>query len=377
MKTNCKYATRCGGCTGIDKPIEEELLSKTNEIKDLFADFKDTVVNDCVGEYYPLKYRNKVHLAFGELKGKTIIGFFEEHSTKITDVDSCILFGDWVTVLISTLREFVSRFKIRPYNRFGEGIIRYAHARHIDGRLQLTMVVTTDNFAGRDWLYHKLTTQFKSVSLYLNINHRTDRAVFDKRFKFVKGVKYLEFNTCGVQVSLSPNSFLQVNTKIAEKMYKSALKQLEITPKTTVVDLYSGIGITTVMFAKECKEVISIEEVESAVENAKFMAKLNNIKNTIHLCGKCENQISKIRPAEDLVVFVDPARLGMDKAVISALIKLNPRKIVYMSCNPETAVRDVKYLTANSNYKLTEVSPYNMFPYTKHIELLACLQKQE
>ena len=86
---------------------------------------------------------------------------------------------------------------------------------------------------------------------------------------------------------------------------------------------------------------------------------------------------SKIRPAEDLVVFVDPARLGMDKAVISALIKLNPRKIVYMSCNPETAVRDVKYLTANSNYKLTEVSPYNMFPYTKHIELLACLQKQE
>ena len=166
---------------------------------------------------------------------------------------------------------------------------------------------------------------------------------------------------------------MQVNTKIAEKMYKSALKQLEITPKTTVVDLYSGIGITTVMFAKECKEVVSIEEVETAVENAKYMAKLNNIKNTIHLCGKCEEQISKIRPAEDLVVFVDPARLGMDKAVISALIKLNPRKIVYMSCNPETAVRDIKYLVEKSSYKLTTISPYNMFPYTKHIELLACL----
>lgn len=377
MKTICKYSERCGGCVGIDKPIEEELLSKTNEIKELFSAFQDSIVNDCIGEYYPLKYRNKIHLAFGELKGKTLIGFFEEHSTKITDVDACILFGDWASTLISILREFVSRFKIRPYNRFGEGIIRYAHARHIDGRLQLTLVVTTDNFAGREWLYHKLISHFKEVSLYLNINRRTDRAVFDSRFKFIKGSKYLEFSTCGVQVSLSPNSFLQVNTKIAEKMYKSALKQLEITNNTTVVDLYSGIGITSVMFANKCKEVISIEEVESAVENAKFMAKLNNVKNIIHLCGKCEVQVAKIRPAEDMVVFVDPARLGMEKSLIDALIKLNPRKIVYMSCNPDTCVGDIKYLVDKSNYNLIEVTPYNMFPYTKHVEILACLQRQD
>ena len=114
MKNNCKYSVRCGGCLGIDRTIEEENLSKTNEIKTLFADFKDTEVSDCVSEYYPLKYRNKIHLAFGELKGKTLIGFFEEGSTKITDVDSCLLFGDWATTLISVLREFVSRFKIRP-----------------------------------------------------------------------------------------------------------------------------------------------------------------------------------------------------------------------------------------------------------------------
>lgn len=377
MKNNCKYSVRCGGCLGIERTIEEENLSKTNEIKTLFADFKDIEVSDCVSEYYPLKYRNKIHLAFGELKGKTLIGFFEEGSTKITDVDSCLLFGDWATTLISVLREFVSRFKIRPYNRFGEGIMRYAHARCIDNRLQLTLVATTDNFAGREWLHHKLSTLFSEVSLYININRRTDRAVFDTRFKFIKGNKFLEFTTCGVKVSLSPNSFLQVNLKIAEKMYKEAQKELEITPKTTVVDLYSGIGITSVMFAKNCKEVVSIEEVQSAVDNAKFMAKLNGVKNTIHLCGKCEEQISKLRSAEDLVVFVDPARLGMEKTVIDALIKLRPRKIVYMSCNPETCVRDVKYLTKNSGYKLTNVKPYNMFPYTKHIEILACLQEQE
>ncbi len=375
MKNECKYFSRCGGCSGTHKPIEEELLNKTNEMKELFRSFSDAEISDCVGDYYPLKYRNKIHLAFGELKGKTIIGFFEEHSTKITDVDSCLLFGDWVTTLISTLREFVSRFKIRPFNRMGQGILRYAHARCIDSRLQLTLVATTDNFAGRDWLYHKLSTQFKEVSLYININRRTDRAVFDSKFKFIKGNKYLEFQMCGVKVSLSPNSFLQVNLSIAEKMYKEALKELEIGENTTVVDLYSGIGITSVMFANYCKEVVSIEEVYTAVDNAKFMAKLNGKKNIIQLCGKCEKEIAKVRVAEDVVVFVDPARLGMDRAVISAVIKLNPRKIVYMSCNPETCVRDIELLTQKSSYKLTKLKPYNMFPYTKHVELLATLQK--
>ena len=305
-----------------------------------------------------------------------MIGFFEEHSTKITDVDSCILFGDWARILIATLREFVSRFKIRPYNRFGEGIIRYAHARCIDNKLQLTLVATTDNFAGRDWLYHKLSENFDEVSLYININRRTDRAVFDDRFKFIKGNKFLNFQMCGVNVSLSPNSFLQVNLQIAEKMYKEAMKMLELNENTTVVDLYSGIGITSVMFAKHCKEVVSIEEVPVAVENAKFMCKINNISNVIALSGKCEHQISKVRNADDLVVFVDPARAGMEKSVIEALKKFNPRTIVYMSCAPETCVRDVELLTTDSNYSITNIKPYNMFPYTKHIETLVCLKRQ-
>lgn len=376
MANNCKYMSRCGGCVGLEQPIEKELEVKTKEIRDLFSEFKNTQIDDCIGSFYPLKYRNKVHLAFGELKGKTLIGFFEEHSTKITDVDSCILFGDWIKNLIATLREFISRFKIRPYNRFGEGTIRYAHARCIDNKLQLTLVVTTENFAGRDWLYNRLCKDFSEVSLYININRRTDRAVFDTKFKFVKGNKFLNFQMCGVKVSISPNSFLQVNLQVAEKMYKEAMKMLDIRTNTTVVDLYSGIGITSVMFAKICKEVVSIEEVPTAVENAKFMCKLNDVNNVIALSGKCEHQISKVRPAEDLVVFVDPARAGMEKSVIDALIKLNPRTIVYMSCNPETCVRDIKLLVDNSQYELKTVKPFNLFPYTKHTELLCCLESK-
>ena len=375
MKVDCKYKTYCGGCLAIDKPIENELSEKIQYIRELFSHYKDARIDDCKGDYYPYKYRNKIHLAFGELKGKTIIGFFEEGSTKIVDVKSCMLFGDWATKLIEILREYISRFKIRPYTRNGSGVIRYAHARCISDRLQLTLVVTTDNFAGRDWLYNKLKENYADVSFYLNINKRTDRAVFDKTFKFVKGSKYLTFKMCGVDVSLSPSSFLQVNMSIAEKMYKRACEMLDITENTIVVDLYSGIGITSILFARKAQKVISIEEISSAVENARFMAKLNNVKNISHMLGKCENEISKLDSTQDLVVFVDPARVGLDRKVIEALKKLNPRKIVYMSCNPETCVRDIDILTKSSEYKLNLLESFNMFPFTSSIELLACIEK--
>jgi len=375
MKQICKFDARCGACCNLDKDMAWQLADKTNYIKDLFKDI-DCEVSDCHGEFYAFKYRNKVHLAFGELKGKTIIGFYEDNSTKITDIDGCMLVGDWLKSLIKILREFVSRFKIRPYNRIGQGIIRYAHARCIDNKLQLTLVVTTDNFAGRDWLYNKLLGEFAEVSLYININKRTDHAVFDKYFKFCKGSRYLKFKFAGVDVSLTPNSFLQVNVPVAEKMYKMANFMLDIKDDTTVFDLYSGIGITSVIFSEVARDVVSIEEVSEAVENAKFISKLNGRKNIRCFCGKCEDVIHKFTSEKDTVVFVDPARAGLDRSVVDAINKLLPRKIVYMSCNPETCVRDIKYLLKSNNYIVSDIKPYNMFPYTKHIEMLVCMQRQ-
>lgn len=375
MYKPCKYQTRCGGCVGIDKEISVELQEKTKYIKTLFKDIKSAYFSDCVGDYYPLKYRNKIHLAFKDFKGKTIIGFYEEGSTKVTDIEDCMLFGDWAKKLISILREYVSRFKIRPYSLDGSGVLRFAHARYVENKIQLTLVVVTENFAGREWLYRKLTQEFKEVSFYLNINRRTDHAVFDKNFKFIKGSKFLTFLLAGVKVSISPSSFLQVNLSIAEKMYKEALNMLDINSTTTVVDLYSGIGITSIMFARKCKKVISIEETPSSVENAKYMAKLNDVKNIMFLNGKCEKEIENIKYEDDTVVFVDPARIGLDNAVIDALLKLSPRKIVYMSCNPETCHRDIRLLLNDNDYKVNDIKCYNMFPYTKHIEALICLQK--
>lgn len=373
MNFNCEYSKYCGACSGLEKDYELELKEKTICVANLFRNH-NVYVQPCIGSYYPMKYRNKVHLAFTELKGKTLIGFFEEGSTKVTDIDKCLHYGDWLEKLILILREYISRFKLRAYDR-GNGVLRYAHARCIENKLQLTLVVTTDNFAGRSWLYEKLKNTFAFVSLYLNINRRTDRAVFDNKFKFVAGDKYLTFNLCGVNVSISPSSFLQVNLPIAEKMYKEALSMLDITDKTTVLDLYSGIGITSIMFSKIAKEVFSIEELSSAVENAKYMAKINKANNIHIMLGKCEEKLNSIRleNVNDLVVFVDPARAGLDIGVIETLKRLNPRTIVYMSCNPETCVRDIDILLADNKYIFRDIKCYNMFPYTKHVEMLACV----
>ena len=373
MVIKCKYTKYCGGCQGVNDDYAKSVTDKQSSCNKIFEPIGTP--ENIVTNFFPYKYRNKLTLAFAELKGKTLIGFFEEGSIKVTDIDGCILNGDWAGILIGILREYISRFKLRPYGANG-GILRYAHARCVDSKIQLTLCVTTDNFAGRSWLYNKLKQNFNDVSFYLNINKRTDRAVFDKNFKFEYGNKYLTFDFAGVHVSICPSSFLQVNLPIAEKMYKKAIEFLDIKDSTQVIDLYSGVGITSIMFCRVAKKVIAIEENQNAVSNAKHMAKINNAGNIEFWAGKCEDMLDKMKPADDLVVFVDPARMGIEKGVLDRIISLNPRKIVYMSCNPETCVRDIKYILNDNNYQVSAIKPYDMFPFTKHIESLVCLQRQ-
>lgn len=374
----CKFEKDCGGCVGLEKDYEELLVEKTNDIKNIFSSL-DAKVHKCVGNFYPYKYRNKVHLVFHELKGKMLIGFFKDGSSKVVDINGCMLFDNWLNKLVAILKEWVSRFKLRAVNSYNGGVLKYAHARCVEDNIQLSIVATTDNFAGRDWLLKKLQENFKTVSLYLNVNRRSDNMVLGGVSKFVGGEKFLKFNFLSFKISIEPNSFLQVNLPIAQKMYKKALSLLQVNENTTVIDLYSGIGITSMLFAKNCKKVISCEEVVTAVNNAKYMAKINDVKNIEFKTGKCEDVIGQISTNNygDLVVFVDPARAGLDIKVIDAIKSIKPRNIVYMSCNPDTAYRDIKHIINDNNYRFSDIYPYDMFSFTKHVEILVCLQRQE
>ena len=377
MRLECKYKNMCGSCC-IDT-YEEELSQKTTTIQKLFDDSNiDYDVSDTVGMYYPYKYRNKIHLSFTRLKGKNLIGFYEEKTKRVIDIDKCLLHDKWAEDLIRVIREYIRTFKILPYDPISHtGTIRYVVARYLNNSLQITLVVSNQNFAGKTWLYNTLLQYFKKVSIYYNINNRTDSAVFDKVFIHKNGDKYIEGKLCNVSYRLSPSSFFQTNEKITEKMYSKAIELLDIKDNDNIVDLYSGIGITSVLFAKANANVYSIEYVIDATTNAKVIANINGVDTHIkHYTGKCED----ILPNVDIIdkpfkVFMDPARAGAEKVVLDTLLKYKPTTIVYMSCNPDTLVRDIQILLKSNEYKITYATPYDMFPHTKHVEMLVALEK--
>lgn len=377
MKLECKYKSLCGGCNILH--YDEELASKKSELQSLFDKTKiDYEISDVVGMYYPYKYRNKIHLSITKVKNKTLIGFYEEKSKRVIDIDKCLLHDKWAETLIQVIREYIRNFKITPYDTITRsGTIRYVVARHLNNSLQLTLVVTNQNFAGKTWLYNELLKHFKSVSIYYNINLRTDSAVFDKNFIHKNGDKYLSGKLSQVEYRLSPSSFFQTNEKITEKMYDMALTLLDIKPNENVLDLYSGIGITSVMFAKAGAKVNAIEYVGEATKNAREIANINGVSKSIHsYTGKCEDILPNLEMSEsNFKVFMDPARAGAEREVLDTLLKYKPSKIVYMSCNPETLARDLKVLLDSKEYKLTYATPYDMFPHTKHIEMLVALDR--
>ncbi|MBE5735570.1 MAG: 23S rRNA (uracil(1939)-C(5))-methyltransferase RlmD [Clostridiales bacterium] len=374
---NCKYDKYCGGCSLLAVEYDKQLQLKTEEVKKIFQknDICCDIPTTC-GMFFPYRYRNKIHLAFKKLKGKTLVGFFEEGSSKITDIDDCLLQGKWVSKLVSIVKSYVSKYKIEPYDNITKsGILRYVVARVIDDSIMLTVVATTRNFPGREYLYAKLCDNFKKVSFYINVNKRTDKLVFDNNnMFFVKGEKYIGSSMLGVKYNIAPNSFLQVNLEICKMMYQKAIELLDLNTDDNVLDLYSGIGITTMLFAKKCKSVLSIEYGTDATKMAEKNAKLNDINNVEILTGECGKVLQKIDVKKYNKIFLDPARLGMENETISRILDSDAKRIVYMSCDPNTLARDVAKLLVK--YEIKYIQTYDMFPHTNHVETLVCLDKK-
>ena len=375
----CKYSYKCGGCSELSVPYDDQLKKKRKFVQKCFE--KEGIsfpVSTCEGMYYPYKYRNKIHLAITEKRGTTKIGFFEEHSNKVQAVSHCLLFDDWAMKLMEIIKSYVSDFKIAGYNKEKRtGVLRYVVARYINNSISVTLVATTQNFPGKEVLYKKLKEAFKTVSFYLNINRRTDNAVFDENYFVLKaGIPKLKGSMMGVNFELSPNSFYQTNEKITVKMYTKAIELLNIQKDDKILDLYSGIGITSLLFAKNGATVQSVEVSKSSVLNAIQNIKLNNLQDKIYANqGTCKDIISKLSTIKNSKIFLDPARSGAEIETLTAIIKAEPERIVYMSCNPESLAGDLKILLDSRKYTLTYAQPFDMFPQTKHVEVLCCLQK--
>lgn len=376
----CPVSEKCGGCKWIDKEYSVQLKEKEKWVRGLLEPF--CKVESIMGMEPPTHYRNKVHAVFGEDRKHNIIsGIYEEGTHRIVPVNSCLIENEKADAIIVSIRELLKSFKIRPYNEdTGYGLLRHVLVRtgHVTGQIMVVLVLSSPVMPSKNNFVKALLKLHPEVStVVVNVNNKGTSMVLGDKEQVIYGKGYIEDVLCGKTFRISPKSFYQVNPIQTEKLYNKALEYADLQGTETVVDAYCGTGTIGIIASDHAGQVIGVELNGDAVKDAKENAKRNNVKNIQFY----QNDAGKFlvgmaeQGAKVDVVLMDPPRSGSDEAFLSSVVKMKPKKVVYISCNPETLARDLKYLTKNG-YKVKKSVACDMFPFTSHCEsvcLLTCV----
>ena len=378
--TTCPYAKKCGGCQYQGMDYAAQLKKKQKEMNKLLRDFgKPELI---VGMKDPLHYRNKVHAVFGRTrKGEVISGTYEAGTHKIVNIDECMIEDEISQSIIRTIRGLLRSFKIRTYDEdTGYGLLRHVLVRRgfATGQIMVVLVLSSPILPSKNNFVKALRKEHPEITtVVLNVNDKKTSMVLGERDIVLYGKGYIEDILCGCTFRISPQSFYQVNPVQTERLYQTAMDYAELTGKERVIDAYCGIGTIGMVAAKKAREVIGVELNRNAVKDARINAKLNQIKNITFYEGDAGKfMVSMAEEGEKAdVVFMDPPRSGSDEAFLSSVIRLAPKRIVYVSCGPDTLARDLKYLTKHG-YQVRKMQPVDMFGFTEHCEMVVQLVKK-
>lgn len=373
----CPAMGKCGSCKWICEPYEKQLAIKEKQLKDLCGKF--VKFDKIIGMENPYHYRNKVHAVFGEDRRHNIIsGTYEEKSHRIVPIDSCLLDDERSDAIILTVRKLLKSFKIRPYNEdTGYGLFRHVLVRsgRYTGQVMVVLVLASPIMPSKNNFVKALLKEHPEITtIVLNVNGRGTSMVLGEKETVLYGKGYIEDVLCGKTFRISAQSFYQVNPVQTTKLYTKAMEFAGLTGKEKVLDAYCGTGTIGIIASDKAKEVIGVELNRAAVRDAKINAKANNVQNISFYekdAGQFMVQLAEQQVPID-VVIMDPPRAGSDEAFLSSLCKLEPKKVVYISCNPETLARDLQYLT-KKGYKVSRGVGVDMFPWTNHIEVVCVL----
>ncbi len=378
----CPVAKKCGGCIYQGVPYKEQLKKKKKAVAKLLKPYCE--LQDILGMENPYEYRNKVHAVFGRLKNGTIIsGTYEPNSHRIVPVDSCMIESQKADAIIRSVRELAKSFKIKIYDEdTGYGLLRHVLVRvgHHSGQIMVVLVLADPVMPGKNNFVKALLKQHPEITtIVLNVNDKRTSMILGEKEKTIYGKGYIEDTLCGLTFRISPKSFYQINTQQTEILYKKAIKLADLKGKERILDAYCGIGTIGMTAAKHAKQVIGVELNPDAVRDARANAKLNGVKNIDFYqndAGKFMVQMAaqEGKGAMD-VVFMDPPRAGSDEAFMSSVVKLQPKKVVYVSCNPETLARDLGYFKKHG-YEAKEAWAVDMFPWTEHVETVVLLSRK-
>lgn len=380
VEPDCANRT-CGGCVYRHISYEAELRAKEQSVSNAFRRIGgfDLEPEPISGSPSVDRYRNKVQLPVAMADGRAYCGFFSPRSHRVVPISDCLLQPEIFTEICGEIIDYVNKNQISVYDeRTGRGLLRHLYLRRgfHTGEIMLSLVCTKETKLFENMIA-PLTGKFPSIkTILLNINSANTNVILGNKDTCLYGSGVIRDSMCGVSVEISPHSFYQVNTAAAENVYSAARDFLDLNGSETLLDLYCGIGTVGLSMAQRVNRLIGVEIVPAAIENARRNAEMNGVANAEFFTGDSGTVAEKLSSAGEKpdVVIVDPPRRGCDSETLSAIAKMSPRKLVYISCNPATCARDLKILT-QSGYELRRYKPFDMFPRTSRVETVSLLTK--
>ena len=380
IQPRCPVCTTCGGCQFQQLSYKAQLEFKKNKVKNAFSRTAkmDVVVNDVIGMEDPYFYRNKIQMPVGKDRfGKIITGFYKANSHVIVPIEKCYIEDERSTAILKTIRDLMKEIRVEPYDEDKRsGVIRHILIRtsYYKKQIMVVLVTNVNSFPGQRNFVNALTLKHPEITTIVqNINKRDTNVILGNYENILYGKGFIEDSLMGINYQISSKSFYQINPRQTEKLYKAAIEAANLNKDDVVLDAYTGIGTIAILAAKHAKQVIGVEIINQAVRDALRNAKHNGINNIEFYAADVSDFINQMASQQKNidVLFMDPPRKGADERFLKSVLTLKPKRIVYVSCEPETLARDIKILA--SAYQIASIQPVDMFPQTHHVETVVAL----
>ncbi len=377
QKEPCPIYKKCGGCQMQNLPYDRQLAHKQATVRKLCGRFGKVL--PIIGMENPYHYRNKVSAAFTEdRRGRLLSGVYQSGTRRVVPVDSCQLEDEIADEIIVFIRKLMPSFKMHAYDpHTRRGFLRHVLVKRgfSTGEIMVVLVTGTPVFPGKNNFIGALRKAFPNITTIIqSVNAGPTGLVLGKQEKVLFGKGYITDILCGLRFRISAQSFYQINPVQTEVLYQKAIEAAHLTPDATLLDAYCGVGTIGLAAAGQCGFVTGVELNPDAVKDAVANARENQITNARFVCGDAGEFMVELAANQGRVdvVMMDPPRAGSSKAFIESLCTLAPKRVVYVSCNPETLARDLKYLT-EGGYEVETIQPVDMFPHTAHVECVVRL----
>ena len=374
----CPVEKKCGACNYLSVDYDKQLKKKQQDLEQLLRPFGK--VEGIIGMGNPYHYRHKVHAVFDrDHKGNILAGAYQENTHQVVSTEGCLIENEKASAIIQTIKKLLPSFRIKTYDEdTGYGLLRHVLIRvgHATGQIMVILVLGSPILPSKNNFVKALRKEHPEIStVVVNVNDRKTSMVLGEKEQVIYGPGYIQDRLCGLTFKISPKSFYQVNPEQTEKLYRKAMEYAGLTGKEKVLDAYCGTGTIGMVAARQAQSVIGVELNKDAVKDAITNAKQNDIHNIRFYnrdAGEFMVELADKQEKVD-VVFMDPPRSGSDEKFLSSLVKLQPDRVVYVSCNPETLARDLKYLT-KKGYEMKRAVGVDLFPMTVHVESVVLMQ---